>query len=72
MYIECCSNISRWAIFQKGPEKQSLPNSHDNYVSWSHFKDNYITYHLRPGNPLKSCPKVVIDCLHEFAQSTIV
>ena len=25
-----------------------------------HFKDKYIAYHLRPGNPLKSCPKEVI------------
>ena len=38
----------------------SSPNSHDNYVSWSHFEDKYITYHLRPGNPLENCPKKVI------------
>ena len=53
-------NFSRWAIFQKGTKKQSSPNSHDNYVSSSHFEDKYITYHLRPGPPLKSCPKEVI------------
>ena len=53
--------ISRWAIFQKGPKKQSSPNSHDNYVSCCHFKDKYITYHLRPCNPLRSCPKEVIQ-----------
>ena len=41
--------ISRWAIFQ------SPPNSHDNYVSWYHFKDKYITFHL------KRCPKEVIQ-----------
>ena len=48
-------------FFKRGLKKQSSPNSHDNYVSWSHFKDKYITYHLRPGNPLKSCPKEIIE-----------
>ena len=57
----CSFYISRFHIswfiigglyFKRGLKKSS-PNSHDNYVSWSHFEDKYITYYLRPGNPLK-------------------
>ena len=65
----CSFYISRFHIswfiigglyFKRGIKKQSSPNYHDNYVSWSHFENKYITYYLRPGNPLKSCPKEVI------------